>query len=97
MNHEPDGRIVIPVANDPGGHHDARFAQEPRLQLRLLDLLVEMGMKMSAPHACHVVGHGRHGRHLNPKTLNPFYNLNYHILELYRTLDSKKPKQVMQT
>jgi hypothetical protein len=56
-----------------------------------------MGMKMSAPHACHVVGHGRHGRHLNPKTLNPFYNLNYHILELYRTLDSKKPKQVMQT
>ncbi len=24
MNHEPDGRIVIPAADDPGGHHDAR-------------------------------------------------------------------------
>jgi hypothetical protein len=49
MNDEPDGRIIVPAADDPGGHHDARFAREPRLQLRLLSVLVEMGMKVSGP------------------------------------------------
>jgi hypothetical protein len=60
LNDKPDGRIVVLAADDPGGHHDARFAQEPQLQLRLLSVFVEMGMKMSGPHACHVVGHGHH-------------------------------------
>jgi len=60
MNDELDGQIVVPTTNDPGGHHDAHFAREPRLQLRLLSVLVEMGMKMSGPHACHIVGHGHH-------------------------------------
>jgi hypothetical protein len=59
MNDEPDRRIVVPAADDPGGHHDACFAREPQLQLRLLSLLVEMGVKVSSPHAGHVVGHGR--------------------------------------
>jgi len=60
MNDEPDRRIVVPTTDDPGGHHDARFAREPQLQLCLLNILVEMGMKMNGPHACHIVGHGRH-------------------------------------
>ncbi|CAM6079018.1 unnamed protein product [Sphagnum tenellum] len=29
MNDEPNQRIVVPAADDPGGHHDARFAQKP--------------------------------------------------------------------
>ncbi len=52
MNDKPDGQLVVPTTDDPGGHHDTHFAQEPRLQLRLLSVLVEMGMKMSSPHAC---------------------------------------------
>jgi len=35
MNDEPDERIVVPATNDPGGHHDARFAQNcPGLKSR---------------------------------------------------------------
>ncbi len=60
MNDEPDRLIVVPAADDPGGHHDARFARKPRLQLRLLSVVVEMGVKVSDPHARHVIGHGRH-------------------------------------
>jgi len=29
MNDELDRWIVVPTADDPGGHHDARFTQEP--------------------------------------------------------------------
>ncbi len=60
MNDEADRRIVVPATDDPGGHHDAGFAGEPRLQLSLLSVVVEMGVKVSGPHARHVVGHGRH-------------------------------------
>jgi hypothetical protein len=31
MNDELDGRIVVPIIDDPGGHHDARFARKQRL------------------------------------------------------------------
>ncbi len=60
MKDEADLRIVVPAIDDLGDHHDARFAREPRLQLRLLSIVVEMGVKVSSPHARHVVGHGRH-------------------------------------
>jgi len=60
MNDKPDRGIVVPAADDPGGHHDVRFARKPRLQLRPLNVVVEMGVKVSGPHARHVVGHGRH-------------------------------------
>jgi hypothetical protein len=58
MNDEPDWPIVVPATDDLCGHRDARFAREPRLQLRLLSVVVEMGVKVSGPHACHIVGHG---------------------------------------
>ncbi len=60
MNDEPDRRIVVSAPDDPGGDHDARFAREPRLQLCILSVVVEMGVKVSGPHARHVVGHGCH-------------------------------------
>jgi hypothetical protein len=61
MNDEPNRRIVVPTTDDPGGHHDARFTREPGLQLRILNIVVvEMGVKVSDPHARHVVGHGHH-------------------------------------